>query len=284
MSPRIGAYVLTGDTSWLAKSLRSYYPLLSALVIPWPQDGRGWRGQELPLAEVRSQVEAVDDRRLLRLVPGRWTDRDHPLDVETAQRQAAVDALSEEVDWILQLDNDEYLPDPDRLLEALAYAEERDLRAVEWPARVLYRRTRSAVFQVATVTGQPSYEYPGPIAVRPNTRLVSARRVDEPFLRPVVEGDDASLQVARPAVSGEDRSFLVTPQAAIVHNSWARSPEQVWSKLTGWGHASGLRGVVYFAAVWWPAPVTWRLLRNFHPFARALWPRLARLPSTPEID
>lgn len=283
MSPRIGAYVLTGDTTWLAKSLRSYYPLLSALVIPWPEDGLGWRGQPLPLDEIRSLVESVDDRRLLRLVPGRWTDREHPLDMETTQRQAAIDALSPDVDWILQIDGDELLPDAHFLLDALTYAEARGLRAVEWPMRILYRRTHHAVLQVATASGQPSYEYPGPIAVRPGTTLVSARRTGTAFLRPVVEGDDGSLQVARLALEGEDRSFGVPPAAAIIHNSWARSPRQVWSKVTGWGHASGARGVGYFLAVWLPAPVTWRLLRNFHPFARGLWPRLARLPLTPDV-
>lgn len=284
MTPRIGAYVLTADTSWLAKSLRSYYPLLSALVIPWPEDGLGWRGQTLPLAEVRSLVESVDERGLLRLVPGRWTDREHPLNMETQQRQSAVDALSSEVDWILQIDNDEYLPDPDRLLDALTYAEAQGLCAVEWPMRTLFRRTHNAVLQIATTTGQPSYEYPGPIAVRPGTSLVSARRADGPFLRPVVEGDVTSLQVARPAAEGEDRSFTVPGDAAIVHNSWARSPRQVWSKITGWGHASGARGVVYFVAIWWPAPVTWRLLRNFHPFAGELWPRLSRMPLRPDVE
>lgn len=283
MTPRIGAYVLTGDTSWLAKSLRSYYPLLSALVIPWPEDGLGWRGQDLPLAEIRATVGSIDDRQLLRLVPGRWTDRDHPLDMDTRQRQAAVDALSDEVDWILQIDNDEFLPDPDELLRALTYAGSHDLGAVEWPSRTLFRRTRRGVLQVATVAGRPHYEYPGPIAVRPHTHLVSARRAEGAFLRPVVEGDHTSLQVARAPENGEDRSFTVAPDAAIIHNSWARSPRQTWSKITGWGHASGVRGVVYFALVWWPAPLTWRLLRNFHPFAGALWPRLRRLPITPDV-
>ncbi|MFC6714843.1 hypothetical protein [Branchiibius cervicis] len=211
MSPRIGAYVLTGDTTWLGRSLGSYYPLLTALVIPWPEDGLGWHGQDLPLAAIGSIVESIDDRHLLRLVPGRWTDRDHPLDAETRQRQAAIDALSDEVDWILQIDNDEVLPDPDRLLRVLTYAESRGLAAVEWPSRTLFRRTRRSVLQVATASGEPNYEYPGPIAVRPRTRLVSARRVDAAFLRPVVEGDDASLQVARPADAAEDRSSPSRP-------------------------------------------------------------------------
>lgn len=284
MSPRIGAYVLTGDITWLARSLGSYYPLLAALVIPWPEDGLGWRGQDLPLAAIGSIVESIDDRHLLRLVPGRWTDRDHPLEAETRQRQAAIDALNDEVDWILQIDNDEVLPDPDRLLRVLTYAESRGLAAVEWPSRTLFRRTRRSVLQVATASGEPNYEYPGPIAVRPRTRLVSARRVDAAFLRPVVEGDDASLQVARPADAAEDRSLTIAADSAIIHASWARPAGQTWSKLTGWGHATGLRGPVYFALVWWPAPVTWRLLRNFHPFARSLWPRLMRLPVTPDLD
>jgi hypothetical protein len=201
---------------------------------------------------------------------------------ETRQRQDALDALSGEVDWVLQLDNDEYLPDPQALLSAIEEAERRGIGVVEWPMRVLFRRTRMHMFEIAGPSGQAWFEYPGPVAVRPEVRLAQARRTDAPFLRPVVAGDKSSLQVVRPAANGEHRWEAVTLDQAIIHDSWARSPREILQKTRSWGHANGWRSVVYYLAVWLPIPLTWRWARDVHPFSRGVWPRVIRRAILPE--
>lgn len=280
---RLGAYILPGDTVWLAKTLEAYYPLLDELVVPVPTDGIGWAGRPIPVAEVLAIVRAVDHRRILRIVEGSWTDTAQPMREETAQRQAALDELAGRVDWVLQIDNDEFLPDAGALARAMDAADVSRLSAIEWPMRVLFRRTKRWVFEVVGEGSESRFDYPGSIAVRPDVRLADARRVDGPLLRAVVVGDDASLQIRRPAAAGELRWAELSPSDAIVHNSWARTPPAVWQKTRSWGHADGLRSVAYFVLRWMPAPVTWRFARDLHPFARGLWPRLARRAPSPEL-
>ena len=265
---RLGAYILPGDSTWLAKSVAAYYPLLDDLVVPVPVNAVGWTGRKIPVESVLAMLRVLDHRGILRVVNGEWIDVDQPMRADTAQRQAALDALVGRVDWVLQIDNDELLPDHVALRRAIDAAESEGLSAVEWPMRVLFRRTRRWVYEVVSTDGRPRYDYPGPIAVRPDVTLVDARRVEGAFLRPVVLGDDRSLQLRRTPESGERRWIELLPEDAIVHNSWARSSRDIWQKTRSWGHANGVRRLLYFALRWFPTPILWRFARDLHPFAR----------------
>src|SRR5688572_26752944 len=75
----------------------------------------GWTCSMIPVAECEAVVDEVDVRGIARRVHGLWRDDANPLAADTAQRQAGVDALSDSVDWMLQVDNDEILPDPAEL-------------------------------------------------------------------------------------------------------------------------------------------------------------------------
>ena len=281
---RLGAYVLPGDTVWLEKTLIRTYPLLDALVVPVPADGIGWNGHPVPVDAALAIIKRVDTRGILSIVDGRWVDPADPMRGETAQRQAALDALAGNVDWVLQLDGDELLPEPGAVLRAIDEAEERGLPAVEWPMRVLFRRTRRWVFEITGERGEARYDYPGAVAVRPGVELLDARRVDGEFLRALVADDHSSLQIVRPAEPREHRWADLRHEEAIIHNSWARSPREIRQKIRSWGHSNGMRGEVYYWLRWYPSPFTWRLLRNLHPFARGLWPRLGRALSTDELE
>ncbi|HEX2856170.1 MAG TPA: hypothetical protein VHO26_01645 [Propionibacteriaceae bacterium] len=274
---RIGAYLLPGDPVWLASSLSRYYDLLDDLVVVVPDTGTGWTGRPLPVEECLEIIGRHDPRGLRRIVRGEWYDAEQPMHAETAQRQAGIAALRGRVDWILQIDNDEVLPHVGPLLSAIESAEQQELSAIEWPMRVLYRRTRTGRYLEVVDPGGPRYDYPGPIAVRPGVELVDARRCRGPFLRTVVRGDDRSLQVRHAVAEGEVRDERLAEGDAIVHNSWARSPASIRRKLSTWGHASP-RTRLYYLTRWLPAPVTWPVMRDFHPFSRQLWPRLAPTP------
>jgi hypothetical protein len=275
--PRIGAYLLTGDPTWLASSLARYYDLLDDLVVLVPRDGRSWTGKPLPVADCLEAIRLIDVRGKARVVEGDWVDRDHPLRAENAQRQEGLDQLAD-MDWILQIDSDELLPAPERLVELLRRADDAGADAVEWPMRVLYRQLHRLEFLAVVDRDRgPRYEYPGPIAVRPGARLVDCRRpsTGAGFLRPVVTGDNRSPHVATAPGPGEHR-LEMDAEDAIIHNSWGRSAASVWNKLESSAHQLGVLRPFYFSLVWLPSPLTWRVLRNIHPLNRKLWPRLVR--------
>lgn len=250
---RLGAYVLAADPTWVRSSLARYYDHLDVLVVAAPEDGRGWTGAPVAAQEVLEQILALDTRGIVRVVRGSWTRPEDPLAADTDQRRDALAAVGDDVDWVLQLDTDEVLPDVEALVRVLKVAEEEGLTAVEWPMRVLYRRTRHGYLQVCAADGTEHYEYPGPVAVRPGTRLVHCRKVDVDFLRPVVRGDASSYQVVREPEPHEVRRELLDTDEVVVHNSWARSPASVRRKVASWGHNEGLRTASYYWVRWLPA-------------------------------
>ena len=273
---RIHAYVLAADPTWLRSSVLSYYSIVDRIVVCFDEEHQGWTGAPIDVDSCLTALRQIDVDNKVTLLGGRFrATTGDLLGAETAQRTAALAVAGKGADWVLQLDGDEILPDTGPLLAALEEATKRELVAVEWPMRVLYRKTLYGRYlQVATRTGAPHYEYPGPIAVRPGTRLVDARRTDSAFLRMAVAEDTGSLQLQRPTAPGETRLPTLAPDQSIWHNSWARSPRVLRRKLGSWGHSNGARTWAYYYAVWLPAPLTWRFLRNLHPFARGLWPRL----------
>jgi len=273
---RLHAYVLAADPAWLERSLLSYYDIVDEIVVSYDRSGRGWTGAAVPVKETLERLEAVDRDGKLRRVGGDYASAaPSPIECDTAQRQEALLAAGRGADWVLQIDTDEVLPRPERLLELLGYADDHGLEAVEWPMRVLFRSLRGGRYlEVCDRDGRDRFEYPGPIAVRPGARLIDARRAEAPFLRPTVRGDDRSLQLVQPAGENETRAELLTPEEAILHYSWAGSSERVRSKISSWGHSSGWRSQAFYGLRWCPAPHVWRLMRDFHPFSRGLWPAL----------
>lgn len=270
----LGAYLLPGDPVWLRSSVTRYYDYLDDLVVLVPEDGLGWLGKPIPVAECLSVIDEIDTRGIARRVSGRWVDPAHPMAADTAQRQVGVDAL-DGVDWVLQVDNDEVVPDIGRLLD-VAKSAPSDIVGIEWPMRVIYRALGGGRgLMVTGESGRPIFEYPGAVLVRRGARLADARRLgDGRIQRLVVEGDSESLQVRQPRGNDEVRTQGLPAESAILHNSWGRSPRQIWRKTRTWGHAAGLRGAFYYLSRWLPAPLLWRTQRDLHPFAEGLWPRV----------
>jgi hypothetical protein len=289
---RINAYVLAADPTWLPQSVGAYYPYIGKLVVSYDVRSRGWTGAPTAVAECVGLLEALDVEGKIEWMPGDFSNPSAGsyMERETSQRQSALEVAARDADWILQIDTDEVLPDWSALRGVMDRAEASGVSAVEWPMRMLFRRlSRRRFLEVATISRTTHFEYPGPVAVRANAELMDARRANGEYLRPVVEGDTSSLQIRRLPAETEHRSVVLTPDQAIWHNSWARSPGITRRKIASWSHYEGLRSWVYYYTKWLPAPITWRALRRVHPFDRAtlsleeaLWPRLQVAGDLPE--
>ena len=210
----LAAYVLAADPTWIRTSVLAYYPHVSRIVVSYDRRGRGWSGQPVPARRCVAALKRIDRDRKLRFVPGDFAGTHEDLmAAETAQRQAALDAAAEGADWVLQIDTDEVLPDTGALLRALAATGERYV-AVSWPMRVLYRQLeRGRFLEVANADGSLHVEYPGPVAVRPGTRLDHARWAAGPLLKvPVAAPAEGSAQA--PAGLSAQASAQVTAASA----------------------------------------------------------------------
>ena len=276
---RIKAYVLAADPTWIEFSVSAYYPYVQEIIVSYDRRGLGWTGAPVALDESLERLRAVDSDRKMRFVAGDFsgTVRD-PMENDTLQRNVALQLASEDADWVLQLDTDEYLPSPPALLSAIQRADLQGFGALEWPMRVLYRNLPGGkALEICARDGGDHFEYIAPVAVRSGKRLVHSRQTNGAVLRALVRGDRYSVQLSRPVAVGEVREELLNSNEAIIHNSWARSPADLRRKLASWSHASA-RAWIYYWGRWLPSVWTWRWMRNLHPFYGGVWPALRVCP------
>lgn len=276
---KIKAYILAADPTWIECSVSAYYPCVDEIIVSYDRRGLGWTGAPVALDECLERLRAVDFDRKMKFVPGDFSGavRD-PMENDTLQRNVALQLASEDADWVLQLDTDEYLPSPAALLGALQKADLQGAGALEWPMRVLYRNLPGGrALEICARDGSDHFEYIAPVAVRSGKRLVHSRQTNGAVLRALVRGDCSSVQLSRPLAVGEVREELLNSGEAIIHNSWARSPADLRRKLASWSHASA-RAWIYYWARWLPSIWTWRWMRNLHPFFGGVWPALRVCP------
>jgi hypothetical protein len=273
---KIGAYVLAADPTWITQSIGAYYDVIDVLLVSYDSNSKSWSGTDIPAAECVDKVRDVDKRSIMVELSGDYsTIAGSPMDRDTKQRQDCVNYLSSRVDWILQIDTDEWIPDINLVIRMLSDLPQ-DVRGIEWPMRVLYRKLGPGLYlAISDLNSKPVYEYPGPIIVRSNETLIDARRISNRIIRYAVRGDTSSLQLRLEHTVGVTVHESLTDANVIIHNSWARSPKSVWRKISSWSHNNGYKSLFYFFLVWLPSPFTWRNIRNIHPFAQGLWPKLS---------
>ena len=183
---RLNAYVLAADPSWIEESVASYYHLVERIVVSYDETATSWTGVPISSEECLARLRAVDVESKMEFLPGRYYRPDfHPLENDTYQRQAAVDAASVGADWVLQLDTDEVLGDPDEFLLSLQAAHERGFTGLEYPSRILYQHVRGRLYlEQCTRLWSVSAHYPGPMAVAAGSTLDAL----SPGRRPALPG------------------------------------------------------------------------------------------------
>jgi hypothetical protein len=237
---RLHAYVMAADPAYLAASVRSYYPVVDRIVVSYDRNGLSWAGHEIPVETCLSILREVDVDGKCVLSPGTFTRTDlHPLDADTAQRQAALDEASDGADWVLQLDTDEVIPDLDAFLRTIESADAAGANGLEYPARWLYTRVAPGRFlEMSGPFGGPASGYPGPLAIRAGARLTQARQSDSALYRVDVRAWNTDPFHPRDAIVHE----VVSADEAVIHYSWVRTEPTMRRKL-GWsGHAPDTNG------------------------------------------
>lgn len=264
-APRVNAYVLAADPSFLEASVLSYYDRVERIIVSFDRSGRSWTGTPLPIGHCLSLIERLDKDRKCIQVSGHFSriDRD-PMQNDTFQRQTALDAASEGADWVVQLDTDEVMLNSERFFDTLHHAEQSGRGALDYPSRWLYSRVAPGRYLEKTSRmWRVAGSYPGPLAVRAGTVLRHARQTDASSHR--VDFRRRNTDPWGPPSLRTDE--IVRPSDAVLHFSWVREPEVMRRKL-GWsGHAGQLGDPAIFRAWTW---------RTAHPLLATLGTPLRR--------
>lgn len=264
---RLNAYVLAGDPAWAAHSLRSYYELVDRVFVSFDNEHRSWTGLPLDVERTISVLQKADPDRKLVLLPGRHSSACRPvLEVETEQRQAAIDAASDGAQWVLQLDTDEVMLDPRTFMHQLQIARTRGAAAMHYPLRDFYRQLGDGRYLEHCGrfwTAQAAY--PGPLALKAGSTLSHCRQTSVPHYRVDVSWHNTDPWHPADATV----HAVIRPHEAVAHLSWVRTESQMARKAATSGYAEALS---------WPTELRdWRW-RGSHPYLTALVAPLQRNP------
>ena len=232
---RIHAYVLAGDPAWISESVSSYYPLVDRIVVSYDATGRSWAGHRLLVDDSLRALKSVDVSGKMVFLPGNHADPERPsLEMDTEQRQGALDAASEGADWVLQLDTDEILLSPDVFTQHLEEAAHRAASGLDYPMRTFYQRAGPDRFleHCRRFWGDQA-SFPGPAAVLAGTVLVHCRQVAGGLYR--VDFRPWNTDPAHPRQAPVHA--VIGREAAIAHLSWVRPREEMIRKTRTSGHA-----------------------------------------------
>lgn len=233
---KLNAYVLAGDPAWSAESIGSYYDLVDRIVVSYDRTFRSWAGHPLSVEEALERIRAADPAGKTQLLPGEHADPGRPaMELETRQRQSALDAASEDADWVIQLDTDEIVPSPWVLRSHVEEADRRAADALAFPLRNVYTRTRSGRFlEHCGRFWTTQSAYPGPVVVRSGTQLSFARQA---ATAPVFRVDVAPRNTDPAHPFGVPVHAVIPHTDAILHMSWVRTERQMAEKSLVSGHA-----------------------------------------------
>lgn len=249
------AYVLAGDPAWLSHSVGSYYAFVDRIVVSYDRRGLSWSGHPMSVSKALDRVRGLDRDGKVVLLPGNHSDSDrHVLQVETEQRQQALDAASEDADWVLQLDTDEIPLRMESLLAALDRADRSGADGLDYPLRDLYQQVGGSTFlERCGRLWSTQASFPGPVAVRAGTRLNHCRQAEVPLYR--VDFAAHNTDPWHPPSVRVDA--VIDEQEGIAHLSWVRTVEQMTEKASTSGYAS---------QVDWPVELRRWEWRRRHPF------------------
>jgi hypothetical protein len=231
---RTNAYVLAADPAFLAASVRSYYDAVDRIVVSYDEKHLSWSGRPIPVEICLTELRTVDSKGKLDLRPGDYSHPGlHAMECETRQRRAALESASEEADWVLQLDNDEIIPNLSVFIEMVSRADAGSATGLDFPSRWIYARTRGGRFlEACTRWWRTAAGYPGPLAVRAGAFLKHARQCEGPLFR--VDFRERNTDPWRGP--GAQVHATVPVDAGVLHFSWVRTVEEMMLKAQISGH------------------------------------------------
>lgn len=226
---------MAADPAWIQESVLSYYDSVDEIIVSFDENRKGWSGTPIAVDECLELLRAIDAARKMRFVPGNYARPGfHPIDNDTYQRNCAIEQASQGADWVLQLDTDEVIADPNTFVECLHEAERGGFHGMDYPARWLYRQLgRDRFLEACTPFWGIRAGFPGPVAVRPKTKVLHARQCKIPLFR--VDFRPWNTDPWHPKDAPVHR--VIGELQGIMHYSMVRDEERLRKKTSSWGHS-----------------------------------------------
>ena len=245
------SFCVAYDWSYLQYSLPLVYDDADEICLAIDVDRISWTGNRFEFDEQGffELIRQIDQQKKIKI----YQDNFHlpelsPMENEVRQRKLMAEFLGTQDGWHLQLDSDEYFLNFKGFVAYLKNFSPKRAVNICCPWITLYKR------------------------------------IDEGFLmvQPIDFSSIEFIPIATNAPHYEhgrrNGYFNHYTDFAILHQSWARSREEVWQKLNNWGHRYDSDINAYFK-LWDDANIdNYKNYKNFNQTSPEAWPSLCILP------
>lgn len=251
MKIKVG-YVLSYDYNMFLTSVDQLYQFVDKIFVAIDKDRKSWSGndfeipdsffKEVKLYDVKNKIEFYFDSF--------YVPELKPMQCETRERNLLLKKMGK--GWLMQVDVDEYIYDFEKIVMFLRK---------HWYLNVFPKLT-PVVFKGVFVTLFKELS-DGYLFIENNERFLLITNCTR-------------FDVARNKFNASSHLTGIK----VIHQSWARTEEQILLKINNWGHSDDFNTQEYFK--FWKNldSVNFSSYKNIHPLTPQLWDKLYFLPCT----
>jgi hypothetical protein len=236
-------YLISYDYEFVKTSLPRVYDSVAEIYFAVDKDRKTWSGQDFEIKEpFWDWVREFDTLNKITIyedsfyVPGL-----SPMECDTRERNLLSKRMGE-ADWYVQIDSDEYFLDFKAFAERLLNFNPADPTSVYCHVATLFKKVESGYFLIRDSIETLSFATNNPV-----------------------------YDLARNNESGNKH---VVWDDLVLHQSWAREPEEIRLKLSNWSHKNDFNTKSFYKL--WDAidEHNYYGVSNFHPLYPPTWPGL----------
>jgi hypothetical protein len=244
-------FLVSYDYEFLKVSLPNVYDHVEEIILAVDIDGKTWSGHDLTITDdFWKWVKETDTAHKIKIY------KDHfyipglsPMECDTRERNMLGKEMGN-CDWYVQIDSDEYFVDFEAFIKKLRHFKADGPTTIHCSVATLFKQLSSGYLVVGESFEALSFATNHPV-----------------------------YDLARNNTSGNKS---VEWNDLVLHQSWARTEEEILQKLDNWSHKHDFNTESLFKL--WNAvdEFNYYCLKDFHPLVPVMWPRLILINGTIE--
>jgi hypothetical protein len=236
-------YLISYDYEFVKNSIPRVYDHVNQIVFAVDADRLTWSGQSFEIsADFWSWIKAFDKDKKIKIYEDHFYVPDlTPMQCDTRERNMLGKEMGS-CDWYVQIDSDEYFIDFKTFADKLHAFKPKEPTTIHCNVATLFKQVDSGYLIIGESVETLSFATNSPV-----------------------------YDLARNNKSGNKYVYW---EDLVLHQSWARTPEEIYLKLNNWSHKDDFNTQSFYNL--WSAIDEFNFygLKNFHPLDPITWPRL----------
>jgi len=239
-------YLISYDYEFVKTSLPRVYDHVGEIFFAVDVDGKTWSGQNFHINdEFWEWVKTFDTENKITIYKDKFfVDGLSAMECDTRERNMLSKQMGS-CDWYIQIDSDEYFVDFNVFIQKLNNYKPTQPTTIYCRVATLFKQLPSGYLIIGEAIEQLSFATNNPV-----------------------------YNLARNNTTGNKQ---VEWNDLVLHQSWARTPEEIRLKLNNWSHKDDFNTTSFYNL--WNAidEFNYYCLTNFHPLNPATWPKLIKI-------